>query len=259
MTGSRTDRTATYPSLRDKVVFVTGGSTGIGATFVEGFARQGAKVGFCDIDAASAQTLQAKLSASAHRPFFTPCDVTDIAALKSAIAATSDACGDIDVLINNVANDQRHDISEIDQSFFDWEVSVNLRPHVFAIQSVLPGMKRQGGGSIINMGSISWMNKNSKIPIYAALKSASVGLTRSLSKALGRDNIRINHLAPGWTITERQARLWLDAAGEKAIAEGQCLPGKVMPEDIVAMALFLAADDSKMITAQDFIVDGGWV
>ena len=143
-------------------------------------------------------------------------------------------------------------------TYFDWSVAVNLRPHYFAIQSVLPGMKRRGGGSIINVGSISWNIRQSECSGYATLKSAMKGLTRSLSRQLGRERIRINHLIPGWVMTEKQLRLWVDAAGERKIAESQCLPDKLLPGDIDAMALFLAADDSRMITAQDFVVDGGW-
>lgn len=253
-----TENFAIYPSLRDKVVFITGGSTGIGSEMVSAFARQGAKVGFNGRNAEAAQALIDGLSDVPHKPIFIRCDVTDVAALQASLERCAAHFGDIQVLVNNVANDERHDFTQIDPAYFDWLVSVNLRPHIFAIQAVLPGMKRLGSGSIINLGSISWMRKNPTVPVYGTLKSAAVGLTKSLARTLGRDHIRINHLVAGWTMTEKQKRMWLDEAGEKAIGEGQCLPDKVQPSDIAAMALFLAADDSRMITSQDFVVDGGW-
>ncbi|TCO79627.1 NAD(P)-dependent dehydrogenase (short-subunit alcohol dehydrogenase family) [Plasticicumulans lactativorans] len=249
---------ATYPSLRDRVVFITGGATGIGADLVAGFARQGAKVAFIDVDAEGAAALLDGLGEVAHRPLFQRCDVTDIAALRAGIEAAAAHFGDIGVLINNVANDQRRALAEVEPAFFDAMVAVNLRPHLFAIQAVREGMRRLGGGAVVNVGSISWMTKNEGYPVYATLKSAAAGLTRSLARELGRDRIRINHLAPGWVMTEKQVRLWLDADGERAIVENQCLPDRLAPADITAMALFLAADDSRMVTAQDVVVDGGW-
>jgi NAD(P)-dependent dehydrogenase (short-subunit alcohol dehydrogenase family) len=239
-------------------VFITGGSTGIGSELVSAFARQGAKVGFVDIDVKSADSLLESLADVAHRPHFVPCDVMDVAALQAAVSEVATHFSDVNVLINNVANDNRRDLEKVDQDYFDWCVSVNLRPAYFAIQATVPGMQRQGGGSIINIGSISWQIRQSDCNLYATLKSAAAGLTRSLSRKLGRDRIRINQLVPGWVMTEKQIKLWLDAAGERAIAENQCLPDRVMPRDIAAMALFLASDDSCMITAQEFVVDAGW-
>lgn len=253
-----TDQKAIYPSLRDKVVFITGGATGIGAEYVTQFARQGAKVGFVDRDAKGATALINSLAAETYKPFFIECDVTDVSALQSAIRQCAEHFGDIEVLINNVANDVRHDFNQIDAAFFDSLCAVNLRPHVFAVQAVIPGMRRLGHGSIINIGSIGWMRKNGAIAAYGALKSAVMGLTKSLARDLGKDRIRINHLVPGWTMTEKQKTMWVDEAAEKAIREGQCLPDKIQPSDLAAMALFLAADDSRMITSRDFVVDGGW-
>ena len=166
--------------------------------------------------------------------------------------------GNIEVLINNVANDDRHDFADIDQDYFDWQVSINIRPHVFAAQFVAPGMQQLCGGSIINLGSIGWMRKNNATVVYGALKSAMHGLTNGLAKQLGPHRIRVNTLVPGWTMTDKQKYLWLDEAGEKAISEVQYLPDKVQPSDIAASALFLASDQSRMITARDIIVDGGW-
>jgi D-xylose 1-dehydrogenase len=247
-----------YPGLSGKVVFVSGGSTGIGAELVSAFARQGAKVGFIDVDGESALKLIQSLGDVPHAPHFLRCDVADVAALQKSIAAVAEHFGDVDVLINNVANDDRRELNQVDEAHFDWSVAINLRPAYFAIQAVVPGMQRRGSGSIINMGSVSWQIRQSECSVYGALKSAAAGLTRSLSRKLGRDRIRINQLIPGWVMTEKQLKLWVNAAGERAIAENQCLPDKVLPKDIAAMALFLASDDSRMITAQTFVVDGGW-
>jgi NAD(P)-dependent dehydrogenase (short-subunit alcohol dehydrogenase family) len=252
------NQTATYPSLRDKVVFITGGSTGIGSEFVTAFAAQGAKVGFNGRNAEAAAALIESAAGAPHKPHFVRCDVSDVAQLRASIEEVARNFGDVDVLVNNVANDDRHDFTTIDSAYFDWMASVNLRPHFFAIQTVLPGMKRKGGGSIINVGSISWMRKNSSVAAYAIMKSAAVGLTKALARPLGQSRIRINHLVCGWTMTEKQKRMWLDETGEKAIREGQCIPDKLMPSDIAAAALFLAADESRMITSQDLVVDGGW-
>jgi NAD(P)-dependent dehydrogenase (short-subunit alcohol dehydrogenase family) len=161
-------------------------------------------------------------------------------------------------LVNNVANDQRHDLMSVTPDDFDWRVSVNLRPAFFAAQAVVPGMRRRGGGVIVNLGSISWMIKGKGYPVYGTCKSATVGLTRSLARDLGPDNIRVNTLTPGWIMTEKQLTQWVDAEGERAMDDNQCLPGRIVGADIANMALFLAADDSSMVTAQDFVVDAGW-
>ena len=250
---------ARYPSLAGRAVFITGGTTGIGADLVRAFAAQGAHVGFNGRNLAAAQALQDELERAGHpRPLFTPGDVSDVAALRAHIAAAAQALGPFDVLVNNVANDERQAFEEVEVADFDRMTAVNLRPHFFAIQAVLPGMKARGSGSIVNIGSIAWMIKGGGYASYATLKSASVGLTKTLARELGAHGIRINHLAPGWVMTQKQVDLWLDEAGERAIRDNQCLPGKLMPADVAAMVLFLAADDSRMITAQDFVVDAGW-
>lgn len=250
---------ARYPSLRGRGVYITGGSSGIGAVLVQAFAAQHARVAFNGRDVAAGRALCGEVEAHAlPKPLFEAVDVADTDALRAHIEQAEQALGGLDVLVNNVGNDQRHEFETVGREFFDSMVAVNLRSHFFATQAVLPGMKARGHGSIINIGSISWMIKGSGYAAYATLKSASSGLTRSLARELGAHRIRINHLAPGWVMTPRQRKLWLDEAGEKAIADNQCLPDKLMPADVAAMCLFLAADDSRMITAQDFIVDAGW-
>jgi NAD(P)-dependent dehydrogenase (short-subunit alcohol dehydrogenase family) len=250
---------ATYPSLAGRTVFVTGGSSGIGADIVIAYARQGAKVGFTGRNAESANKVVEAAAAVGPRPLFLQSDASDVAALQSAIATTVQQFGDINVLVNNVANDQRHELADVTPDDFDWRVSVNLRPAFFAAQAVAEGMKRLGGGAIVNLGSISWMIKGKGYPVYATCKSATVGLSRSLARELGEFNIRVNTLTPGWIMTEKQLTMWVDEAGEKAMDENQCLPGRIVGSDVANMALFLSADDSRMVTAQDFVVDAGWV
>jgi D-xylose 1-dehydrogenase len=250
---------ARYPSLADRAVLITGGATGIGASFVEHFASQGARVAFCDIDASAGEALADALGDARHRPLFLACDLIDIDALRSAVADAQSAIGSITVLVNNAANDARHALAEVTPASFDAGIAVNLRHQFFAAQAVADDMKRAGGGSIINLGSISWMRKAGGLPVYVTAKAAIAGLTRGLARDLGPFGIRVNTLVPGSVMTERQKRLWLDEAGLRALEEGQCLDGELLPEDIARMGLFLAADDSRMITGQDFIVDGGWV
>jgi NAD(P)-dependent dehydrogenase (short-subunit alcohol dehydrogenase family) len=249
---------ARYPSLTDRTVLITGGATGIGATFVEHFAAQGARVAFFDIDETAGDALADELGDSRHKPLFARCDVTDIDALQKAIADVRAALGPIAVLVNNAANDKRHKISDVTTESFDAGIAVNVRHQFFAAQAVVDDMKAANGGSIINLGSISWMLKNGNYPVYVMAKSAVQGLTRGLARDLGSFHIRVNSLVPGWVMTEKQKRLWLDDAGRRSIKEGQCIDAELMPDDIARMALFLAADDSRMITAQDMIVDGGW-
>ena len=250
---------ASYPSLLDRTVFVSGGATGIGASFVEHFARQGSRVAFIDVDREHGQALCGELADARHRPLFLPCDVTDLDALAAAIAQARAAIGPIGVLVNNAANDVRHAFGDTTAAEFDRNVAVNLRHQYFAIQAVREDMRALGGGSVICLGSTGWMKKNAGYPMYAMAKAAVRGLVNGLARELGHDRIRINALVPGWVITEKQRRLWLDAEGEAEIARVQCLPGYLMADDLARAALFLAADDSRMCTGQDFIVDGGWV
>lgn len=249
---------ARYPSLADRAVLITGGATGIGASFVEHFAAQGARVGFLDVDASAGAALADSLGDSRHKPVFVSCDVTDITALRAAVADLKAALGPIEVLVNNAANDRRHTLAEITPESFDAGVAVNLRHQLFAAQAVAEDMKSARAGSIINLGSISWMLKQADLPVYTMSKSAVQGLTRGLAKDLGQYGIRVNSLVPGWVMTEKQRRLWLTDEGREAIKRGQCIDAELLPDDLARMALFLAADDSRMITAQDIVVDGGW-
>ena len=255
MTGHYAD----YPSLQDRSVLVSGGATGIGAAFVEHFARQGAKVAFLDVDEAGAQALLTTLKDVAQPPVFLRCDVTDVDMLHGAIDAAREPTGPIAVLVNNAANDVRHLLADIDAAGFERNVAVNLRHQVFATQAVIPDMRQLGGGSVVCLGSTGWMKKNGGYPLYAMAKAAVHGFVNGMARELGRQGIRINALVPGWVITEKQRALWLDAEGEAEIARVQCMPGYLMADDLARMALFLAADDSRMCTGQSFIVDGGWV
>ena len=250
---------ATYPSLVDRNVLITGGASGIGASFVAHFAQQGARVAFLDIDDAGAASLASSLADARHIPHYQHCDVTDLDALQSAIRDARSRIGKIGVLVNNAANDVRHALADIDEADFERNVAVNLRHQIFATQAVLPDMQQLGGGSIICLGSTGWMKKNGGYPLYAMAKAAVRGFVNGMARELGHQHIRINGLIPGWVITEKQRALWLDEAGEAEIRRVQCLPGYLMADDLARMALFLGADDSRMCTGQDFIVDGGWV
>lgn len=249
---------ASYPSLVDRAVLISGGATGIGAAFVTHFAQQGARVAFLDIDEKGASALYKTLPDVRHTPVFLPCDVTDVQALRKSITDASSKIGAISVLINNAANDRRHRLEDTTPEEFEQSVAVNLRHQYFATQAVVPGMRELGGGSIICLGSTGWMIKNAGYPMYAMAKSAVHGLVNGLARELGKDRIRINALVPGWVITDKQRELWLDETGEREIQQKQCMPGYLQADDLARAALFLGADDSRMCTGHDFIVDGGW-
>lgn len=250
---------AIYPSLKHKVVFITGGGSGIGAAIVEGFVRQGAKVGFVDIDEGASNKLVQKLKGTGSAPRFIRCDVRDIEQLRAAISTAQSELGDIGILVNNAARDDRHSIESVTLEFWDERLAVNLRHQFFASQAVVDQMKRLGGGSIINFGSISWMTATGGMPAYTTSKAAVHGLTRGLARDLGPFNIRANTVSPGWVMTERQKKLWVTPEGEKQMDQLQCLKGRLQPEDLASMVLFLASDDAKMLTSQNFVVDAGWV
>ena len=249
---------ARYPSLRGKNVFVTGGGTGIGAAIVSAFAEQGARVAFVDVADPQSEALAHGLQAQGATVWWQRCDVRDVPALQDAIAQASAALGDFSVLVNNVARDDRHTLESVTPEYWDERMAVNQRPAFFAIQTVVPGMRRLGGGAVINLGSTGWQTKASGYPCYAIAKSSVNGLTRGLADSLGADRIRVNTVSPGWVMTERQISMWLDAAGEADLQRNQCLPDKLKPSDVARMVLFLASDDGAMCTAQEFKVDAGW-
>lgn len=263
-------RFASYPSLRGRKVVITGGATGIGRAMVETFVDQGAAVAFLDIDRSGALGLQDELAArygavtgeragGAGAWHAVPCDVTDTAALRAAIGEAESWLGGIEVLINNAANDARHSLDELTPEAFDACIAVNVKHQLFAAQAAIPAITAAGGGSIICMGSIAWLNNTTAMIGYTMSKAAVHGLVRTLARQLGPRRIRVNALLPGWTMTSRQLELWVDAAAEREISKAQCLPDRLQPNDVARMALFLAADDSAMCTQQAFVVDGGWI
>jgi len=251
---------AIYPSLKDRAVFVTGGGSGIGAAIVEHFCAQGSKVAFVDIAREPSEALVKAIAGKGMpKPLFLYCDVTDIAALQKAIADARQQLGPIRVLINNAAHDQRHPIDSVTPEYWDDRYAVNLKHQFFAAQAVYKDMAAAGGGSIVNLGSTSWVIGQGGMPCYTSAKSAVAGLTRALARDLGPMNIRVNCILPGWIMTERQITLWLTPEGEQELMKRQCLKRKLVPDDIARTVLFFAADDSGACTNQNYIVDGGWV
>ncbi|MBN9307286.1 MULTISPECIES: SDR family oxidoreductase [unclassified Devosia] len=253
---------ARYPSLAGKSVIVTGGGSGIGAGLVEHFCAQGCKVGFIELSADYAKaTAEAVDQATGHRPETEVADLRDIEALHAALDRLQQRVGPARVLVNNAGNDDRRPLEEVTPDYWDERMATNLRHQFFAVQAVAPGMAKAGGGAIINMGSISWMRGAAGLIFYTTAKSAVMGMTKSLARELGERNIRVNSIAPGWVLTERQVerakRIYQGKFAE--YLEAQCLKEHLLPGDIARMALFLAADDSRLITGQTFIVDGGVV
>ncbi len=251
-------RFAHYPSLESRAVFVTGGASGIGESLVEHFAAQGAAVKFIDIDESAGQALVARLG-GAVRAQFERCDVRDIGALKAAILSFADEHGGLDVLVNNAGSDERHAVESVDPAYWHNRMAVNLDHHFFAAQTARDSMARKGGGSIVNLGSIMVDMAASGAVAYVTAKGAIHAMTRALAREFGPQRIRVNCLVPGWIMTRRQVALYVEDAGLRRIAEGQCLPDALVPADVARMALFLAADDSEHCTSQSFVVDGGWV
>jgi NAD(P)-dependent dehydrogenase (short-subunit alcohol dehydrogenase family) len=257
---SQTDRYASYPSLRGRAVLISGGGSGIGASMVEHFALQGARVAFLDIDCASSEALAGCLSERCeHAPLFVRCDIADIAALRSAVAGIEARLGALRVLVNNAANDDRHKFADVTPEYWDERMAVNLRHHFFAIQAVVPRMAEAGGGSIVNMSSITWMIPSTGQPAYITAKAAIIGLTRTMAHELGPSNIRVNSVLPGAISTERQRRLWYTPELLEKFQSAQALKRTLTPDDVARLVLFLAADDSEGITNQGYIVDGGWI
>jgi NAD(P)-dependent dehydrogenase (short-subunit alcohol dehydrogenase family) len=249
-----------YPSLANKVVLISGGASGIGAAFVQAFHEQGARVAFLDLDEEGGRQLAASLDES--RVFFAPCDVRDIPRLQAFIEAVEAQWGAVDVLINNAARDDRHPMQEVSVDYWDERMQTNLRHAFFAAQAVVPGMTRRGSGVIINMGSISWMRGRPGMVCYTTAKAALNGMTRTLARELGAHGIRVNSLVPGAIKTARQDAMWSSdpaglAAANQLFIDQQMLKFRLDASDCARMALFLASDDSRGCTGQDFVVDGG--
>ncbi|CAH1659930.1 D-xylose 1-dehydrogenase [Hyphomicrobiales bacterium] len=250
---------AIYPDLASKTVVITGGGSGIGASIVRRFANQGAKVGFLDIKETESRALVDELRAAGGTVHFEKADVTDIDALVSAIAAIRAQYGPIDILINNAAHDERHATETVTPAYWDDRIAVNLKHQFFAAQAVLPDMKARKSGVIINFGSTSWMVGQGNMAVYTASKSAVIGLTRSLARDFGPDNIRVNAIAPGWIMTERQIEKWLTPEGEEELMRRQCLKRKLVPDELARFTVFLASEEASACTSQHYVVDGGWV
>ena len=249
---------ATYPSLAGKRVVITGGGTGIGAGVVEAFVRQGAKVYFLDIAAEASLALQATLSTLQPAPVFKQCNLMDLPALAATFAAIEQDGGPIDVLINNAANDDRHDVASVTPAYWDERMGVNLRHQFFCAQAVAAGMQANGGGVILNLGSISWHLALPNLSLYMTAKAAIEGLTRGLARDLGVDNIRVNTIIPGAVRTPRQTELWHTPDEEAKILASQCLKQRVEPDDVAALAMFLASDNAARCSGRDYFVDAGW-
>jgi NAD(P)-dependent dehydrogenase (short-subunit alcohol dehydrogenase family) len=250
---------AQYPSLRDRVVVITGGGSGIGASMVEHFCMQGARVALLDILVEASQELVRSLEKRCSTaPLFVECDLKNIATLRGAFAKVAKTLGPVRVLVNNAANDDRHRFSDVTPEYWEAAMAVNLRHQFFAMQAVIEGMTQAGGGSIINMSSVAWKVPLAGLPVYLAAKAAVVGLTRGMAKELGPAGIRVNAVLPGAILTERQRRLWWSPEYEAEILGNQCLKRILAPEDVSRLILFLAADDSSAITNQSYTIDAGW-
>jgi NAD(P)-dependent dehydrogenase (short-subunit alcohol dehydrogenase family) len=224
----------------------------------EGFLRQGARVAFVQRSDGTAFCDQMEAE-TGQRPMFIKCDITDIPALKAAMAQSAEAHGPISCLVNNAANDDRHDTLAVDEEYYDWMMNINFKSYFFACQAAVPGMQAAGGGSIINVSSVSFMMGNGGYPLYTGANAAIMGMTRSFARDFGKDGIRANAIMPGWVLTEKQMRLWANPEALAVHLERQCIPEHLKPEDIVGMTLFLASDSSRMVTSQAMVVDGGVV
>jgi NAD(P)-dependent dehydrogenase (short-subunit alcohol dehydrogenase family) len=250
---------AIYPDLEGKVVLVTGGGSGIGESIVHHFSRQKAKVAFIDINEQASHKVVSDAAANGAKVHFEHCDLRDIAALRASIDKVRSALGPVQILVNNAAHDQRHPTPEVTPEYFDDRIAVNLKHQFFCAQAVLPDMVAAKSGSIVNFGSVSWMVGQGGMAVYTAAKSAILGLTRSLARDYGPYNIRVNAIAPGWIMTERQLTLWMTPEGEQELMTRQCLKRKMVPADIAKFTVFLASDEASGCTNQHYVVDGGWV
>lgn len=248
---------AVYPSLKDRMVVITGGGSGIGAALTEGFARQGARVAFIDFADDESQALEARLSHTEPAPKYYRCDLTDVEALQACLARIVEAHGPVEVLLNNAANDDRHTLAEVTPEYWDDRFAVNLRHLYFAAQAVAPAMQKAGAGVILNLGSISWHLGLPDLSLYETAKAGIEGMTRALARELGVDGVRVACIVPGNVKTPRQMK-WYTPEGEAEIVAAQCLKGRIEPKDVAALALFLASDDARFITGHEYFVDAGW-
>ncbi len=247
-----------YTSLQDRVVFISGGSSGIGAELVRAFAAQGSKVAFCGTKPDGGKLLISETVAAGHSaPWYGACDVRDVAAYQALLARVADEVGPIRVLINNAGRDDRHKMEEVTSAFWDDRIALNLKHYFFAIQAVAAGMEKSGGGSIVNMGSVSWMRGRPNLVGYTTAKAGILGLTRTLARELGARCIRVNALVPGAIVTDRQTTLHRDPAADQEFLDAQCLKIRLDPGHVARATLFLAADDSDGMTGQHVLVDGG--
>jgi NAD(P)-dependent dehydrogenase (short-subunit alcohol dehydrogenase family) len=246
---------ATYPSLAGRTAFVSGGGSGIGAVIVARLAQQGCRVAFCDLADAPSRALAAELAPSPVR--YHRCDVRDIATLRAVIAAVAGEWGAITLLVNNASRDDRHAIADVTPEYWDDALAVNLRHHFFAAQAVAPGMAAAGGGAIVNLGSVSWMRGTPGMVAYVTAKAAIHGLTRTMARELGPQNIRVNSVVPGAIDTPRQRALWISPEREREFVAAQCLKFRLNEDDVARGVLFLASDEARGITGHNLIIDAG--
>jgi NAD(P)-dependent dehydrogenase (short-subunit alcohol dehydrogenase family) len=253
-------RPAVYPSLENRIVVVTGGSSGIGEAIVEAFAMQKAQVIFLDVQDDAGKRLIRRLElAGLKAPVYYHCELTDIDALQKAVGDLLARFPRVDVLVNNAGNDTRHSMEEVTSAYWDQSIAVNLKHYFFMTQALAPAMKSAGRGSIVNMGSISWVISTPSLPVYVTAKAAIVGMSRTFARELGSDNIRVNCVMPGAVWTERQKQLWFTDSYKARILANQSLKRMILPEEVARLVLFLASDDSSAITNQSYVIDGGWI
>ena len=248
---------AVFPDLEDAGVLITGGASGIGAALVEGFTAQKAKVAFIDIDRGAGEALVERLASARHKPLFLHADLADVEAISRAVASAGETFGSLRVIVNNAAWDDRRDIDELTEDYWQRSHDINLRPAAFVTQAALPHLRRAGGGSVINFSSIAYLLNMGAFPAYATAKAGIIGLTKSLAGRLGAENIRVNAVMPGMVLTERQKKLWVSEADATAFLDRQALKFSLAPEDLVGPCLYLASDCARAVTAQTRIVDGG--
>jgi NAD(P)-dependent dehydrogenase (short-subunit alcohol dehydrogenase family) len=249
---------ATFPDLKGKRVVITGGGSGIGSELTTAFAGQGAQVFFLDIAESASRELETKLAGSAIAPKFVKCDLTNLDELKAVFASIEAEAGGVDILLNNAANDDRHDIEAVTPQYWDSRMNVNLRHIFFCAQAVIPGMKQRGSGAILNFGSISWHLPHKQLDLYMTAKAGIEGMTRGMARELGGHGIRVNTVVPGAVRTPRQQQLWHNPDEEARILAGQCIQERVEMQDVAALSLFLASNNARHCSGREYFVDAGW-